>query len=57
MVQKLQKRQSLTNKKPDNIDQGKSRMANMMVFKQHFDLLVETIDRVNLRNKPTSIFN
>ena len=57
MVQKLQKRQSLTNKKPDNIDQGKSRMANMMVFKQHFDLLEETIDRLNLRNKPTSIFN
>ena len=32
-------------------------MANMTVFKQHFDLLEETMDNVNLRNKPKSIFN
>ena len=32
-------------------------MANMTVFNQHFDLLEETIDRLNLRNKPLSIFN
>ena len=29
----------------------------MTVFNQHFDLLEETIDRLNLRNKPSSIFN
>ena len=32
-------------------------MANMTVFKQHFDLLEETMDKLNLRNKPKSIFN
>ena len=32
-------------------------MANMTVFKQHFDLLEETMDNLNLRNKPKSIFN
>ena len=32
-------------------------MASMTVFKQHFDLLEETIDRLNLRNKLSSIFN
>ena len=36
---------------------GRSRMANMTVFKQHFDLLEETMDKLNLRNKPKSIFN
>ena len=37
-------------------------MANMMVFKQYLYLLEEkinrlTINRLNLRNKPSSIFN
>ena len=31
-------------------------MANMTVSKQHFDLLEETMDWLNLRNKP-AIFN
>ena len=50
------------NRKPDNVDQGRSRMALRTVFKQHFDLLEETIDmpttdRINLKNEPSSIFN
>ena len=32
-------------------------MANMTVFNQHFDLLQETIGRLNLRNKLSSIFD
>ena len=32
-------------------------MANMTFLKQHFDLLEETMDKLNLRNKPKSIFN
>ena len=60
MVQELQN--NLTNRKPDNFDQGRSRMANMMVFKQYLYLLEEkinrlTINRLNLRNKPSLIFN
>ena len=55
MVQELQN--NLTNRKPDNFDQGLSRMANMIVFKQYLYLLEEKINRLNLRNKPSSIFN
>ena len=43
----FKKRQNLSNRKHDKVDRGKSRMANMTVFNQHFDL----------RNKPSSIFN
>ena len=46
-LRNFKKRQNLTSRKPDNIGWGRSRMANMMFFKQHF----ETIDRLNLRNK------
>ena len=56
----LRKKQSLSNRKPE-IDWGRSRITNIMVFKQHFHLLEQTIDRIttdwlNLRNKPPSIF-
>ena len=32
-------------------------MANMTVFNQHFNLLEEVIEKLNLRNKPKSIFS
>ena len=32
-------------------------MANMTVFNQHFNLLEEVMAKLNLRNKPKSIFN
>ena len=56
------KRLNLTNRKPDNVDRGRSRMANMTVFKERFNLLEETINRLtigrlNLRNKSSSKFN
>ena len=58
MVQELKR--NLTNKIPDNVDQGRSRMANMMIFKQCFDkekINRLTINMLNLTNKPSSIFN
>ena len=51
------KRQNLAKREPDKVDQGRSRMANMTIFNQHFDLLEKTINRLNLRNKPSLIFN
>ena len=36
---KFKNRHNLTNRKSDNIDRGRSRMANETVFNQHFDLL------------------
>ena len=50
------KSEKLTNMKPDNVVQGNSRMANITVFKEHFNLL-EKLDKLNLRKKPASIFN
>ena len=53
----FKKRQNLTNRKPDKVDRGRSRMANMTIFKKHLNLLEETVNKLNLRNKPKSIFN
>ena len=53
----FKKRQNVTNRKPDNVDRVRSRMASMTISKQHFNLLEEIIDRLNLSNKPSSIFN
>ena len=53
----FKKRHSLTNRKPDNVDRGRSRMANITVFNQHFDLLEKTVKELGLENKPASIFN
>ena len=51
-------RHNLTNRKPDNIDRGRSRMGNTQQFGiKHFDLLEETIDRLHLRDNPKAIFN
>ena len=50
-------RHNLTNRKPDNVDRGRSRMGNTTVWKQHFDFLEETIDQLQLRDKPQAIFN
>ena len=50
-------RHNLTNRKLDNVDRGRSRMGNTTVWKQHFDLLEETIDKLQLRNNPKAIFN
>ena len=45
-------RHNPTNRKPDNVDRGRSRMGNTTVSKQHFDLLEETIDQLQLRDNP-----
>ena len=50
-------RHNRTNRKPDNVDRGRSRMGNTTVSKQHFDLLEETIDQLQLRDNPKAIFN
>ena len=50
-------RHNLTNRKSDNVDRGRSRMGNTTVWKQHFDLLEETIDQLQLRDNPKAIFN
>ena len=50
LFRNFKKRQNLTNRKPDKVDRWRSRMANMTVFKQHFDFLEETMDKLNLRN-------
>ena len=49
-------RHNLTNRKLDNVDRGRSRMGNTTVWKQHFDLLEETIDKLQLRNNPKTTF-
>ena len=48
---------NLTNRKLDKVDRGRSRMANMTVFNQHFNLLEEVLEKLDLKNKPNSIFN
>ena len=50
-------RHNLTNRKLDNVDRERSRMGNTTVWKQHFDLLEETIDKLELRSNPKAIFN
>ena len=47
----------LTNRKLDNVDRGRSRIGNVTVWKQHFNLLEETIDKLELRDNPKAIFN
>ena len=47
----------MTNRKADNVDCGRSRMGNVTVWKQHFNLLEETIDKIGLRNNLKSMFN
>ena len=51
----LKKRHNLTNRKPDNVDGGRLRMANTTVWKQYFDLLEATIDKLGLRHEPNAI--
>ena len=53
---KFKKRHNLMNRKPENIDRGRSRMANETVFNQHFDLLEKTISQLALEEKTESIF-
>ena len=48
-------RHNLTNRKAVNC--RRSRMGNVTVWKQHFDLLEETIDKLELRDNPKAIFN
>ena len=50
-------RHNLINRKPDNVDRGRSKMGNTTVWKQHFNLLEETIDQLQLRDNPKAIFN
>lgn len=49
--------QDLTLRKPDNLDRGRSRMANANVMNQHFDLLRETLEKLQIKDKPDRIFN
>ncbi|CAG2231129.1 unnamed protein product [Mytilus edulis] len=44
-------------KKPQIIDGGRQRMANLTVMKQHFDLLEETLKRLCIFDKGQFIFN
>ena len=48
---------NLTNRKPNNIDCGRSRMANFTVYEQHFTLLEKIINDLELAKKPEHIFN
>ena len=50
-------RHNLTNRKLENVDRGRSRIGNTTVWKQHFDFLEETIDKLQLRDNPKAIFN
>ena len=50
-------RHGLTNRKPDNLYRGRSRMANESVAEQHFRLLEDTLDNLNLKDKPQNVFN
>ena len=47
----------ITLRKPDQLDRGRSRMANVTVMKQHFVLLGKTLKDLNLLDKPQCIFN
>jgi len=47
----------LTLRKPDNLDRGRSCMANKTAMKQHFDLLRETLINLGIMDKPERIFN
>jgi hypothetical protein len=49
---KFKKRHNLTNREPDNINRGRSRMANLNVWKEHFDLFEETVDKFLLDKSP-----
>ena len=49
--------QNLTDRKPNNIDRGRSQMANKSVVDQHFKLLGDTLDRLGLKDKPNNVFN
>ena len=53
----FKKRNNLTNRKPNNIDCGRSRMANFTVYEQHFTLLEKIINDLELAKKPEHIFN
>ena len=48
---------NLTNRKPNNIDCGRSRMANFTVYEPHFTLLEKIINDLELAKKPEHIFN
>ena len=45
------------NRKPNNIDCGRSRMANFTVYEQHFTLLEKIINDLEMAKKPEHIFN
>ena len=47
----------ITLRKPDKLDRGRSRMANVNVMKQHFELLGKTLKDLKLMDKPDRIFN
>ncbi|XP_057294608.1 uncharacterized protein LOC130623134 [Hydractinia symbiolongicarpus] len=47
----------ITLRKPDGLDRGRSRMANVTVIKQHFDLLRKTLVDLDILDKPDRIFN
>ncbi|CAG2211447.1 unnamed protein product [Mytilus edulis] len=53
----LKRHKDLSMKKPQIIDGGRQRMANLTVMKEHFDLLEETLKRLCIFDKGQFIFN
>ena len=47
----------ITLQKPDKLDRGKSRMANVNIMAQHFNILKKIMTDLDLFEKPDQIFN
>ena len=47
----------VTLRKPDNLDRGRTRMANQHVMTKYFEVLKGVLDDYGLRNKAMNIFN
>ena len=54
---KKRHQKEITLRKPDKLDRGRSRMANVNVMAQHFSLLKKIMTDLNLFEKPDQIFN
>ena len=50
-------RSELTQRKPDNLDQGRNRMCRQSVMDRYFSLLLTVLTTLGLRDEPTRIFN
>ena len=54
---KSRHKKDITIRKADLLDRGRSRMANMTVMNQHFDLLDKTLTKLGIKDKPKRIYN